>query len=188
MAQTSKSFRHLGPDRPLWLWRCRLACHRCAPCGHLGSDSFLAQKIEVGVAAGTRIDDCGKVPGLIVGITLVYRRKAKGDLQSDLRRPNDFTVFPRLTVNRDFTTGSNCIQERLAICFKLPSAPSFPSNDRPAHLAQLLSCLSPRRFVDSLRPQSRQRKTSGLEISNSPQGHPWGATLQDSSHCLLGIA
>jgi hypothetical protein len=30
-------------------------------------DLFLAQKIEVGVTAGTRIDDGGKVPGKIVG-------------------------------------------------------------------------------------------------------------------------
>ena len=32
-------------------------------------DLFLAQKIEVGVTAGTRIDDGGKVPGKIVGVT-----------------------------------------------------------------------------------------------------------------------
>ena len=34
-------------------------------------DLFLAQKIEVGVAAGARIDDGGKVPGKIVGVTVV---------------------------------------------------------------------------------------------------------------------
>jgi hypothetical protein len=32
-------------------------------------DLFLAQKIEVGVTAGTRIDDGGKVPRKIVGVT-----------------------------------------------------------------------------------------------------------------------
>ena len=37
------------------------------------------------------------------------------ELQGDLGRPNDFTVIPGLTVNRDFTTGSNSIQERLAV-------------------------------------------------------------------------
>ena len=34
-------------------------------------DLFLAQKIKVGVTAGTRIDDGGKVPGNIVGVTIV---------------------------------------------------------------------------------------------------------------------
>jgi hypothetical protein len=32
-------------------------------------DLFLAQKIEVGVTAGSRIDDGGKVLGKIVGVT-----------------------------------------------------------------------------------------------------------------------
>jgi hypothetical protein len=32
-------------------------------------DLFLAQKIEVSVSAWTRIDDGGKVPGKIVGVT-----------------------------------------------------------------------------------------------------------------------
>src|SRR5580658_2992851 len=82
-------------------------------------DLFLAQKIEVGVTAGTRIDDGGKVPGKIVGVTAsVSQGKGKGDPQRDLGRPDVFTVSPGLTVNRDFTAGSNCIQERLAIASK----------------------------------------------------------------------
>ena len=32
-------------------------------------DLFLTQKIEVGVTAGTHIDDGGEVPGKIVGVT-----------------------------------------------------------------------------------------------------------------------
>jgi len=38
------------------------------------------------VAAGTRIDDGGKVPGKIVGVTIVIHRKSEGDLQRNLRR------------------------------------------------------------------------------------------------------
>src|SRR5580692_7875364 len=81
-------------------------------------DLFLAQKIEVLVTAGTRIDDGGKVLGKIVGVTGVHQGKSKGDLQRDLGRPDGFTVSPRLTVNRHFTTRRNCIQERLAVASK----------------------------------------------------------------------
>src|ERR1700746_2447726 len=81
-------------------------------------DLFLAQKIEVLVTAGTRIDDGGKVAGNIVGVTAVSHGKSKGDLQRDLGCANDFTLSPRLTEYRDFATGSNCIQERLAIARK----------------------------------------------------------------------
>jgi hypothetical protein len=42
--------------------------------------SFLAQKIKVGVTAGTRIDDGGKVPGKIICVTTVSQRKGKWDL------------------------------------------------------------------------------------------------------------
>src|SRR5580700_11944817 len=81
-------------------------------------DLFLAQKIEVLVTAGTRIDDGGKVLGKIVGVTGVHQGKSKGDLQRDLGRPDGFTVSPSLTVNRHFTAGRNCIQERLAVASK----------------------------------------------------------------------
>ena len=43
-------------------------------------DLFLTQKIEVGVAAGTHVDDGGKVPGKIVGVASgVFQRKNKRD-------------------------------------------------------------------------------------------------------------
>ena len=78
-------------------------------------DLFLAQKIKVGVTAGTRIDDGGKVPGNIVGVTtIVSQRECKGDFQGDLGCPDDVTVSPRLTENRDFHrekqlhTGTTC--------------------------------------------------------------------------------
>src|SRR5713101_6554236 len=80
---------------------------------------FLAQKIKVGLAGRTRIDDGGKVLGKIIGDTAcIIHGKSKGDLQRDLGRPDDFTVSPGLTVNRDLTARSNCIQERLAIASK----------------------------------------------------------------------
>ena len=51
-------------------------------------DLFLAQKIEVGVTAGTHIDDGGKVPGKIVGVTGgVFQGKNKRDRQRDLGLP-----------------------------------------------------------------------------------------------------
>src|SRR5262249_12013340 len=81
----------------------------------LSQGLFLAQKKEVGVPPGARIDDSGKVSGESVGITLISQWKGKGNFQRDLGRPDEFTVSPRLTKNCDFTTGSNCIQERLTI-------------------------------------------------------------------------
>ena len=80
--------------------------------------SFLTQKIEVRVTAGARINYGGKVSGKIVSVTAVVHWKSKGNLQRDLGRPDGFTVFPRLTVNRDFGAGSHCIQEGLAIASK----------------------------------------------------------------------
>ncbi len=82
-------------------------------------DLFLAQEIEVLVTTGTRIDDGGKVPGKIVGVTAVGNEgKSKGDLQRDLGRADEFAVLPGLPVNRDFTARGHCIQERLAIASK----------------------------------------------------------------------
>lgn len=78
-------------------------------------DLFLAQKIEVGVTAGARIDNRGKVPGKIIGVTSVRERKNKGNFQRHLRRARQFAVFPGLAVNRNFTTGSNRIQKRFAV-------------------------------------------------------------------------
>ena len=83
-----------------------------------GQDLFLAQKIKVSLAAGTRIDDSGKVPRKIVGVTLVIQSKSKWDLQCDLRRPDEFALTPSLTVNRDFATGSNWVQKGFAVASK----------------------------------------------------------------------
>jgi hypothetical protein len=67
------------------------------------------------MTSGARIDDGGKVPGKIVGLTVVKQGKSKRDLQGNLGYPDEFSISPRLTVNRDFATGNNCIQERLAV-------------------------------------------------------------------------
>ena len=74
-------------------------------------DLFLGQEIKVGLAARPRIDDGGKVAGKIVPVTSVGHGKRKGYLQRDLGSPDEFTVSPWLTINRDFATGSDCIQE-----------------------------------------------------------------------------
>ena len=77
------------------------------------SESFLAQKIEVGVAARARIDDCGKVARKIVSIAVeVGKWKREGDFQRDLGRSDNFAVAPSLPVNRDLAPGRNRIQER----------------------------------------------------------------------------
>src|SRR5271156_4982695 len=71
------------------------------------------------MTAGSRINDGRKVHGKIVGVAAsVILGKRKGDFQRNLGRPDDLTVLPGLTVNRDFTTGSNRVQERLAIASK----------------------------------------------------------------------
>jgi hypothetical protein len=46
---------------------CRL--HQSAPSGAWDWELFLTQKIEVGVTAGTHINDGRKVPGKIVSVT-----------------------------------------------------------------------------------------------------------------------
>src|SRR5580693_1527142 len=81
-------------------------------------DLFLAQEIEVLVTAGTRVDDGGKVLGKIVGVTTVRHWKSEWYPQRDLSGPDEFAVSPKLTKNRDFTTRSNCIQERFAVASK----------------------------------------------------------------------
>src|SRR5262249_32790110 len=81
-------------------------------------DLFLAQKIQVGVTAGTHIDDCRKVTGKIICPTVTVKQwKSKGELQRDLGCPDDFAVLPRLTVNSGcgFSMNRNRIQERLTI-------------------------------------------------------------------------
>src|SRR5215472_8677825 len=84
----------------------RLTRHT-APLRSIGNqtreDSLLAQKVEVGVTAGTSINDCGKVLREIVCRTVI-QGKSKRELQLDLRCPDDFAVLPGLTVNTDFST------------------------------------------------------------------------------------
>src|ERR1700683_2214538 len=86
---------------------------------HRNHDLFLAQKIEVGVAAGARIDDRRKIPRKRIRTTApIIQGKGKGNLQRDLGRPDGFAVFPKLTVNGDLTARTNGIQERPAIARK----------------------------------------------------------------------
>ena len=75
----------------------------------LQDDLFLAQKIQVGVTAGPRIDDGREVPREIVCDT-VGQTKRKRELQRDLGCPDDSAVLPRLTVNSDFPTTGSGIQ------------------------------------------------------------------------------
>jgi len=99
-----------------WLasgWGCRSSgsgCPNSQPSsGAFGQDLFLAQKIEVGVIAVSRIDDGGKVPREIVCAT-VGQRKSKRELQRNLGCPDDSAVLPRLPINSDFPTNGNGIQ------------------------------------------------------------------------------
>lgn len=57
-----------------------------------GDDLFLAEEIEVGLAAGPRVDDSGKISGKIIGGTVVIQRESKRELQRDLGRSDGFTV------------------------------------------------------------------------------------------------
>ena len=61
---------------------------------HALEDLFLAQKIEVGVAAGTRIDDGGKVSGEIVSVPVVHHWKHKGNFQCEASCRNGEFVDP----------------------------------------------------------------------------------------------
>ena len=85
------------------------------------------------MAAGACIDDGGKIPGKIVGVTASIKQgKGKGDLQSDLRRSDELAVPPELTQNRDFAAGSDCVQERLAIASKSNTMSSYAWKQRDA--------------------------------------------------------
>lgn len=69
---------------------------------------FWLSEIKVGVVAGPRIDNGGKVSGKIVGVApSVKQGKSKGELQRDLGRSDGFAVFPRLAVNRHLAAGRN---------------------------------------------------------------------------------
>jgi hypothetical protein len=57
-----------------------LACFRMGMSGRRRT-SFLAQKIQVRVTAGTRIDDGGKVAREVVGDTVIIQRKNKRNFQ-----------------------------------------------------------------------------------------------------------
>ncbi len=59
-------------------------------------DSFLAQKIEVRVTAGTRIDDGGKVSGNRKGVATIVLAKGEGEFEGRHRGANDGAVAPRL--------------------------------------------------------------------------------------------
>jgi hypothetical protein len=48
----------------------------------------LAEKVEVGVTAGTRIHDGGKVRRKVVGIATVLEGKCKRQLERNLRSSN----------------------------------------------------------------------------------------------------
>ena len=71
------------------------------------------------MAAWTCIDDGGEVTREIVSVPVVIQGKYEGYFQCDLRRTNEFTLSPRLTVNHDLTAGSDCIQKRLAVAGKM---------------------------------------------------------------------
>ena len=59
-----------------------------------GRDLFLAQEIEVGVAAWACVDNGGKIPGKIVCVTTaVSQGEGKGNLQRDLRSPGQFPLL-----------------------------------------------------------------------------------------------
>jgi len=78
----------------------------------LAENSFLAEKIEVGVAAGTRMDDGGKVPRKIVGVSGgISQRERKGKFQCNLGCSDELAVVPGLTINRDIIAGRNCTHE-----------------------------------------------------------------------------
>ena len=51
-------------------------------CGFCNQDLLLAQKIEVGLAGGTRIDDRGEVARKIIRIAAGEQRKSKGSLSA----------------------------------------------------------------------------------------------------------
>ena len=60
------------------------------------------------MAAGARIDDSGKVLGKIVGVAVEIKNgKSKRNFQRNLGLTYDFSVAPKLAINRDFPARFN---------------------------------------------------------------------------------
>ena len=81
---------------------------------------FLTQKIQVGVTAGARIDDGGKVPRKIVGVTsCVCQGKRKGDLQRACGAPMALPSFQGwrkiVTSPREATAYKNDLPSRAKV-------------------------------------------------------------------------
>ena len=77
-------------------------------------DLFLAQKIEVGVAAWSGVDNSGKVARKVVRVAATYKRKRKRKFEHDLRLADGLTIWPILAVDGDIAATGNGIKERFA--------------------------------------------------------------------------
>ena len=61
---------------------------------------FLAQQVQIGVAAGSRINHSGEIPRNVVRVAAAHEGKRKGKLQRNLRLPDNLARLPILTIDR----------------------------------------------------------------------------------------
>lgn len=81
-------------------------------------DSFLAQKIEIGVAARTNINDSGEIPREIIRVAAIIQWKRKRKLQRGPGCPKEFAIIPQLAINGHLATGRGGLQERFTVTSK----------------------------------------------------------------------
>src|SRR6516165_1990155 len=75
----------------------------------------VAQKVQVGLATGTCVNDGGKIGREVIGNAAVELMKGEGELERDLGFINKLAVPPGLTKKSNLASGSNSIQKRLAV-------------------------------------------------------------------------
>ena len=59
---------------------------------------YLAQQVKVGLATGARIDDGGKVTGIIEGVPGVIQTETERKFQRCFGLPDKLAILPFLTV------------------------------------------------------------------------------------------
>ena len=76
---------------------------------------FLAEKIEVGVAADAGVNHGGEITREIVGVAAGEERKRKGELERDLIGAGKLSVVPGLAIDGDVMFRGNRVGEGFAV-------------------------------------------------------------------------
>src|ERR1700746_173562 len=72
---------------------------------------FLALQVEVGLAAGAGVNNCGEVTGVIVSVAATDQRKRERKREHDLGFADGFSILPTLAVDRHVVLRRDRIRE-----------------------------------------------------------------------------